>query len=130
MNARTEKDRKATYQKLSKYDIRNTLAEPDLPLSDLVHGPYQMMPPELLHASGSGLIMYQFQSLKASMGSNKDGTNDRNKLDHLHHKISADALRQSDKSFSRGSVRNGIIDGTKCQSTQRRGNLFRLLCLS
>jgi hypothetical protein len=45
------------YRSVSMYDIRNALAEKILPLSDNIHGPYKMMPPELLHTSGSGLIM-------------------------------------------------------------------------
>jgi hypothetical protein len=44
----------------SMYDIRNALTEKSLPLSDNIHGPYKMMPPELLHTSGSGLIKYMF----------------------------------------------------------------------
>ncbi len=39
------------------YDIKNALTEKSLPLSDNIHGPYKMMPPELLHTSGSGLII-------------------------------------------------------------------------
>jgi hypothetical protein len=31
-----------------------------------------MMPPELLHTSGSGLIMYMFESLRDQMGGGKD----------------------------------------------------------
>ena len=27
-------------------------------------------------------------------------------------------------------MRNGLIDGTKCQSLERKGNLFRLLCIA
>ncbi len=27
-------------------------------------------------------------------------------------------------------MRNGLIDGTKCQSSKRKGNLFRLLCIA
>jgi hypothetical protein len=27
-------------------------------------------------------------------------------------------------------MRNGLIDGTKCQSSERKGNLFRLLCIA
>ena len=27
-------------------------------------------------------------------------------------------------------MRNGLIDGTKCQSYERKGNLFRLLCIA
>ncbi len=52
------------YRSIFMYDIRNALTENSLPLSDNIHGPYKMMPPELLHTSGSGLIMYMFESLK------------------------------------------------------------------
>jgi hypothetical protein len=27
-------------------------------------------------------------------------------------------------------MRNGLIDGTKCQSSEQKGNLFRLLCIA
>jgi hypothetical protein len=27
-------------------------------------------------------------------------------------------------------MKNGLIDGTKCQSSERKGNLFRLLCIA
>jgi hypothetical protein len=27
-------------------------------------------------------------------------------------------------------MRNGLIDGTKCQSSKQKGNLFRLLCIA
>ena len=52
------------YRSMSMYDIKNALTEKSLPLSDNIHGPYKMMPPELLHTSGSGLIMYMFESLR------------------------------------------------------------------
>ena len=51
-------------------------------------------------------------------------------LDSLHEIISAEILHQSDKDIPRGSVCNSILDETKCQSSERRGNLFRLLCIS
>ena len=35
-------------------------------------------------------------------------------LDKLHQQISAEIQRQSERDYPRGSVRNGIIDGTKC----------------
>jgi hypothetical protein len=53
------------------YDIRNALTEKSLPLSDNIYGPYKMMPPELLHTSGIGLIMYMFESLRDQMGGGK-----------------------------------------------------------
>ncbi len=50
------------YRLISMCDIRIALTEKSLPPSDNIHGPYKMMPPELLHTSGIGLIMYMFQS--------------------------------------------------------------------
>ncbi len=38
--------------------------------------------------------------------------------------------RQSERDFPRGAIRKGIIDGTKCQSEERKGNLFILLCIA
>jgi hypothetical protein len=85
-----------------------------------------MMPPELLHTSGSGLIMYMFESLKDQMGDRKD----RDLIDRHHILISNLIKRQRECNFPRGSLRNGLIDGTKCQSLEQTGNLFRLLCIS
>ncbi len=53
-------------------DITNALTEKSLPLSDNIDGLYKMMPPELLHTSGSGLIMYMFESLRDQMGCGKN----------------------------------------------------------
>jgi hypothetical protein len=38
--------------------------------------------------------------------------------------------RQSERDFPRGSLRNGLIDGTKCQSLKQKGNFVRLLCIA
>jgi hypothetical protein len=38
--------------------------------------------------------------------------------------------RQSEQDFPRGSMRNGLIDGTKCQSEEKKGNFFLLLCIA
>ena len=86
---------------MSKHDTRNALAEPNMPLSGLKHGPYRMMSPELLHTSRSWLIMYMFKAL-ARMVSDTC----RNILDALHQRISVDAQRQSETDFTQGSVRN------------------------
>ena len=125
LNARTEEEKKVIFKDISKHDIRNALTEPDLPLYDLIFGPYRMFPPELLHTSGSGLIMYMFRSLREFMD-----LASRTILDSLHQRMAAIIQRQSERDFPRGSVRNGLIDGSKCQSNERRGNLFRLLCIS
>jgi len=44
--------------------------------------------------------------------------------------MSAAIKRQSERDFPRGATRNGLVDGTKCQAEERRGNLFLLLCIS
>jgi hypothetical protein len=85
-----------------------------------------MMPPELLHTSGSGLIMYMFASLRDRLGAGKG----RDLLDQDHLKVSNIIQRQSERDFPRGCTRNGLIDGTKCQSSERKGNLFRLLIVA
>jgi hypothetical protein len=85
-----------------------------------------MMPPELLHTSGSGLIMYMFKSLRYQMGCGKD----RDFIDQQHIQISSLINWQSEQDIPRGSMRNGNIDGTKCQSSEQKGNLFQLLCIA
>jgi hypothetical protein len=46
---RDDDDNGVSYLKsLSRYDISNALLHPHLPLSDNIHGPFKMMPPELL----------------------------------------------------------------------------------
>jgi hypothetical protein len=108
------------YRSISMYDIRNALTEKSLPLSDNIHGPYKIMPPEVLHTSGNGLIIYMFESLRDQMGGRKD----RDLIDKQHILISNLIKRQSECDFPRGSMRNGLIDGTKCWSSERKGNLF------
>ncbi len=80
------------YRSMSMYDIKNAHTEKSLPLSDNIHGPYKMMPPELLHTSGSGFIMYMFESLRDQMGGGKD----RDLIDRQHILISNLIKRQSE----------------------------------
>jgi len=113
------------FKKISRYPIKNALLEKGLPLSDLIHGPFRMTPPELLHTSGAGLIMYMFKVIADKVGA---GIN-RDDLDKQHVRMIASLTRQSDRNFPRGATRNGIVDGTKCQASERRGNLFSLTCI-
>jgi hypothetical protein len=50
------------------YNIKNAFLKRFIPLLNNVHGPFRMMPPELLHTSGSGLIMCMFESLHYILG--------------------------------------------------------------
>jgi hypothetical protein len=97
-----------------------------MPLSDNIHGRYCMMPPELLQKSGSGLILYMFESLQWQIGGGKI----RGDIDKLHIRVYMSTKRQSERDFPRGAIRNGIIGGTKCQSEERKGNLFLLFCIA
>ncbi len=83
------------YPSMSMYDIKNALTEKSLPLSDNIHGPYKMMPPEVLHTSGSGLIMYIFESLRDQMRGGKG----RDLIDRQHILISNLIKRQSEHDF-------------------------------
>ena len=61
---RSDKDGgKQYFRSMSKYDINNSFTERNLALSDLIHGAFKMMPPKLLHTSGSGIIISMFESL-------------------------------------------------------------------
>jgi hypothetical protein len=97
-----------------------------MPLSNNVHGPFRMMLPELLHTSGSGLIMYMFESLCLHLG----GGIDQDYIDQEHIVVSNIIQRQSEHDFPCGSMRNGLMDGTKIQSSKRKRNLFQFLCIA
>jgi len=113
------------YKQLSRYPVRNALTGKYMPLLDMHHGPYCMMPPELLHAPQGGLIKYMFQSRQWYIGTTKLC----DEIDKMHIRMLFDVKQQSDRDFPRGSMRNGIIDDTKCQSEEQKGNLFLLLCI-
>ena len=91
------------------YDIKNAFLEGFIPLLDNIHGRFRMMPPELLHTSGSGLIMYMFESLRFHLG----GGIDCDYIDQEHVVVNNMIKRQSKRDFPRGSMRNGLFDGTK-----------------
>ncbi len=49
---------KQYFKLVSRYNVKNAFLEQFMPLSNIVHGPFRMMLPESLHASGSRLIIY------------------------------------------------------------------------
>lgn len=124
---RKDKERGVEYFKsISKHPINNALLQHSLPLSDVVHGPFGMTPPEALHTFDSGLTMYIFESLQNQLGAGKS----RVELDMQHVRLFDIIRRQSERDTPRGAARNGIIDSTRCQSSERKGNLFMLLCIA
>jgi len=73
-----------------------------------------MTPPELLHTSGAGLILYMFRVIADKVGRGMI----RNDLDAQHVRMMKAIRRQSKRDFPRGATRNGIVDGTKCQASE------------
>ena len=67
-----------------------------------------------------------FQSMQYYIGETKL----HDEIDKMHVRVLYDIKRQSDRDFPRGSMRNGIIENTKCPSEERKGNLFLLLCIA
>jgi hypothetical protein len=114
------------FQRISRYPIKNAFLERGIPLSDAIHGPFRMTPPELLHTSGAGLIMYMFKVIaeRIGLGINRDN------IDTQHTRMQGCLTRQSERDIPRGALRNGIVDATKCQASERRGNFFSLACIA
>jgi hypothetical protein len=90
------------------YDIVNALTDKYMPLSDDCHGPFKMMPPNLLHTSGRGLILSIFELLHVQIGCGKD----RDEIDKYHIQIPLIIICQSERDFPHGAMRNGLINGT------------------
>jgi hypothetical protein len=84
------------------------------------------MSPELLHTPGSGLIMCMLESLCYQLGGEKD----HDYINWEHVVVSNIIKCQSEHDFPQRSMRNGLIDRTKCQSSEQKGNLFQLLCIA
>jgi hypothetical protein len=61
-----------------------------------------------------------FKLLHHQLGAGKDPEN----INREHIVVSNIIKRQSERDFPRSSMRNGLIDGTKCQSFEQKGNLF------
>jgi hypothetical protein len=58
------------------------------------------------------------------------GGKDKELIDRQHIMISNLIKSESEGDFLQGSMRNGLIVGTKCQFSDKKGNLFQLLCIA
>ena len=112
---------------LSKKKIQNAFE--GVPLSDNVHGLLGIVPAEMLHISGTGLLKYLFKSLGELIGTENSNKKEKEDFDDLHRCLVMDAKRQSEQRMPRMSIRNGITDGTKMCGSERVGNFFILLCV-
>jgi len=81
--------------------------------------------PGIIACITRGIDKVNIQSIQWYIGDTKL----HDEIAKMHIWMLFDVRRQSDREFPRGSMRNGIIDDTKCQSEERKGNLFWLLCI-
>ena len=86
----------------------------------------KMCPPESLHTLDTGLTIYMQEALQDLMS----GGTTRDNLDLQHVRIYNAIRRQSERDFSRGAVRSGLIDSMHCQSSEQKGNFFILMCIA
>lgn len=111
---------------MSRHYVNNALYQSKLPLSDAIHGANKMCPPETLHVMDAGITVYMQESLqnRTSAGQSRDSLNDQ------HCRLFNDIRRNSERDLPRGATRSGLIDSTRCQSSERKGNLFLMLCIA
>ena len=114
------------FKKMSRHFLNNALFQQNLPLADTKYGANRMQPPEMLHVSDAGLIIYMMESLQGRIGSGES----RLELDRKHVDMLAAIRRQSERDFPRGAARSGLIDTTRCQSSERKGNFFIMMCIA
>jgi hypothetical protein len=112
---------------ISKLNINN--AFDGVPISDNIHGIASIVPAEMLHISGTGILKYKFKSVWEMIGKKNANKTEKGLFDELHHCLVLDAQCQSEQQMPRMSICNGITDGTKMCGSKRVGNYFILLCL-
>ena len=79
-----------------------------------------MMPPELLHTSASGLIMYMFESLRHLIPSKKSMPI----IDEMHCKISMCIQRQSERDFFEEDQFAMVLLMVQKYSIQKEGAIY------
>jgi hypothetical protein len=126
---KTKGEKKVLNSDFSKHCINNAFVDDNLPLSDSVYGIFRMTPPERLHVLGEGITVYMFDCLRNIIGDKGVGKTLMNDIETVHHNLNHRLRRNSERDFPRGSDRNGCLKNTLVNASERRGNLFRLLCL-
>ena len=93
-----------------------------MPLSDNVHGLLGIVPAEMLHISGTGLLKYLFKSLCELIGTENSNKRGKEAFDDLHCCLVMDAQCQSEQRMPRMSIRNGITVVLRCADQRVLGN--------
>jgi hypothetical protein len=111
---------------LSRHYVNNAMYQTRLPLSNEINGANKMCPPETLHVMDAGLTIYMQESLQNRTSAGQS----REELNQQHIRMFNSIRRNSERDLPRGATRNGLTDSTRCQSSERKGNLFLLLCIA
>ena len=117
---------------ISKHCIDNALLHPDLPLSDQIHGPFGMTPPEVLHTTCEGTSKYMIVTLAVVIDEAcKKGNKRRMKhaIESVHQQIHHALARNSSRDIPRGTDRSPLLGAKSLTGSEVTGNLFRLLCV-
>lgn len=130
-NADSKTAKTAVCKSISQHHINNAFLDEDVPLSDLVHGIFRMLPPELLHTTSEGITEYMIASLTTILkNADRQGSQDpREVLDSIHQTLHNARNRNSERDFPRSASRTAFTKNTLVNATERRGNLFLLLCI-
>jgi hypothetical protein len=114
---------------LSKNPIRNAFMNDNVPLSDLTCGINRMTPPERLHTTCEGCTKYIFESLLQTITNCTDGCTLIRVIEKIHYTLHFEWSRNSERDYPRSAGRNGLMNQSKVNGSERRGNLLCLLCL-
>ena len=125
----TKRDKKIIDSKFFKHSIDNAFMDVNLPLSHAIHGIFCMCPPERLHVTCEGITLYMTDCLRNNIGDKGVGKILLDNIEKAHHLLNHRLRRNSERDIPRGSDRNEFLKNTLVNASERRGNLFCLLCL-
>ena len=114
---------------ISKHPINNAFMDIGIPLSDLEHGIFRMLPPERMHTTDEGITKHSISALASMIGDNVRGKEVKYTVDNVHHSIQKTLSRNSERDFPRTANRTGFLQNTLVNANERRGNLFIFLCI-
>lgn len=107
---------------VSKHNIVN--AFDIIPTGDPVDTIYLSTPPETMHAIDAGIIPRMIQTIGDGFKRKQVAA----AMHNLHLLLVNSHARQSERDLPRPSQRNHLLETTKTQATENKGNLFLLLC--
>jgi hypothetical protein len=104
----------------SKNDIHNAFMNPDLPLSDQIHGIFQMTPPERLHATQEGLTECMMDTLRVTIGDTGEQKKLVSDIKNIFHNLHYDLKQNSERDLPQGSVRNSALKNSLVTASKRQ----------